>query len=103
MATLILENLPDGLIEKIEQLAQKNNQSINEKVVFILKQALQEPETPIKSIVSPESDSSWEERRKAAPKILAEIRSCPRVNPADFGLPDSTELIREDRDRRSSL
>ena len=55
MATLILENLPDGLIEKIEQLAQKNNQSINEKVVFILKQALQEPETPIKSIVSPVS------------------------------------------------
>ncbi len=99
MATLILENLPDGLIEKIEQLAQKNNQSINEKVVFILKQALQEPPTPIKSIVSPESDRSWEERRKAAPKILAEIRSRPRVNPADFGLPDSTELIREDRDR----
>ncbi len=41
----------------------------------------------------------WEERRKAAPKILAEIRSRPRVNPANFGLPDSTELIREDRDR----
>jgi hypothetical protein len=30
---------------------------------------------------------------------LARIRSRPRVNPQDFGLPDSTDMIREDRDR----
>jgi hypothetical protein len=30
---------------------------------------------------------------------LARIRSRPRVDPQDFGLPDSTDLIREDRDR----
>jgi len=52
-----------------------------------------------KFLISPEIDPTWEERRKATPKILAEIRSRRHVNPADFGLPDSTELIREDRDR----
>lgn len=30
---------------------------------------------------------------------LARIRSRPRVNPLKLGLPDSTELIREDRER----
>ena len=48
MATLILENLPDALIEKIEQLAQKNNQSINEKSCLYLKTSLtiDDPLTP---------------------------------------------------------
>jgi hypothetical protein len=32
-------------------------------------------------------------------EALARIRSRPRVNPLEFGLPDSTDLIREDRDR----
>ena len=32
-------------------------------------------------------------------EALARIRSRPRVNPIDFGLPDSTTLLREDRDR----
>ena len=32
-------------------------------------------------------------------EALARIRNRPRVNPVDFGLPDSTTLLREDRDR----
>jgi predicted HTH domain antitoxin len=32
-------------------------------------------------------------------EALARIRSRPRANPLDVGLPDSTALIREDRDR----
>jgi len=32
-------------------------------------------------------------------EALSRIRSRPRVNPIDAGLPDSTALIREDRDR----
>jgi hypothetical protein len=80
MATIILENLPDNLVS-------------------ILQQAVEKPQTPLKFLISPEIDPTWEERRKATPKILAEIRSRRHVNPADFGLPDSTELIREDRDR----
>lgn len=99
MTTLILENIPDELIEQIEQLAQQHEQSVNEQVISILKQALQKPQSPLKFLISPETDPTWEERRKATPKILAEIRNRRRVNPTDFGLPDSTELIREDRER----
>lgn len=41
-----------------------------------------------------------EERRKNVLKLLEESsQRRRRLNPADFGLPDSTELIREDRDR----
>jgi hypothetical protein len=32
-------------------------------------------------------------------EALARIRSRPRVNPTEFGLPDSTILIRDDRNR----
>ncbi|MFM6326858.1 MAG: FitA-like ribbon-helix-helix domain-containing protein [Microcystis panniformis] len=99
MATIILENLPDNLVEQIQKLAQQNDQSVNEQIISILQQAVEKPQTPLKFLISPEIDPTWEERRKATPKILAEIRSRRRVNPADFGLPDSRELIREDRDR----
>jgi hypothetical protein len=37
--------------------------------------------------------------QKSTAETLARIRSRPRVNPTDFGLPDSTDLIRGDRDR----
>ncbi|MGK7873367.1 MAG: hypothetical protein AB4426_08645 [Xenococcaceae cyanobacterium] len=100
MTTLILENLPDELIEQIQQLARQQNQSINDQAICLLKQALQKNQTPLKFLISPETDPTWEERRKAVPKVLAEIRTRRRVNPSEFGLPDSTELIREDRDRR---
>ena len=96
MTNLILKNIPDKLIE---QIAQQNEQSVNEQIISILKQAVQQPQTPLKFLISPETDSTQEERRKATPKILAEIRSRRRVNPTDFGLLDSTELIREDRER----
>ena len=36
-------------------------------------------------------------RRSAVSAILARIRSRPRVNPLEFDLPDSTDLVREDR------
>jgi len=32
-------------------------------------------------------------------EALARIRSRPRINPTEFGLPDSTILIRDDRNR----
>lgn len=37
--------------------------------------------------------------RAAVPEILARIRRRPRVNPLEFDLPDSNDLIREDRER----
>ncbi|NET57729.1 MAG: hypothetical protein F6K47_16685 [Symploca sp. SIO2E6] len=99
MATLTLENLPDDLITEIQQLAKQNNQTINEQVINLLKQVLHKSQPPLKFLISPETDPTWEERRKATPQILADIDKRPCLNPADFGLPDSTELLREDRER----
>ena len=99
MTTLILENLPDELMEQIQQLARQQNQSINDQAICLLKQALQKTQTPLKFIISPETDPTWEERRKAVPQLQAQIDERRRLNPRDYGLPDSTDLIREDRER----
>jgi plasmid stability protein len=99
MATIILENLPDDLVEQIQKLAQQHNQSVNEQVISILKQVVHKHQTPLKFLISPETAPTWEERRKAVPKLQAQIDRGRRLNPQDYGLPDSTELIREDRER----
>ncbi len=99
MAVLNIDNLPDELLTQIEQLATENNCSVKEQAIALLKQSLNKPQEKLKFLISPETDPTWEERRKAVPQLQAEIDRHRRVNPADFGLPDSTELIREDRER----
>jgi antitoxin FitA len=99
MASIHIDNVPDELMPLIQNLATQNNQTLEEQVIELLKQALQKPPKLLKFLISPETDSTWEERRKAVPKILEEIRTRRRVNPTDFGLPDSTDLIRQDRER----
>ncbi|MEH2183034.1 hypothetical protein [Nostoc sp.] len=87
MATLHTLNIPDELYQQLQELAKAENNSIDTQVITILQNALQVKTHPTE-----------EERRKNVPKLLEEI-SRRRLNPADFGLPNSTELIREDRDR----
>jgi len=99
MATLILENLPDELIKHIQILAQEHNQSVNEEVIAILKQVLQTSQKPLKFLISPETDPTWEERRKATPEILAEIEQRRSQRQTTIQWLDSTALIREDRER----
>ena len=99
MATLILDNLPDELLAQINKIAQQKNNSIHKQTIDLLKIALETTEKPVKIMVSPDTDRTWEERRKNTAKVLQDIRNSHRVNPDDFGLIDSTELIREDRDR----
>lgn len=82
MAILQIENLPDELYYQIQSLADANHCTLNEAVIHLLNQAVQ--------LKRPE---------KSASEILENIRARPRVNPIDLGLPDSTILIREDRDR----
>ena len=89
MATLQIENLPDELYDHIQSLASEQNVTLNEAVIHILKQAFQ----------SDEIIRAQEKQIKPMAEILEKIRSRPRVNPLHFGLPDSTVLIREDRDR----
>ncbi|BAY90908.1 MULTISPECIES: hypothetical protein [unclassified Tolypothrix] len=88
MANINLLNIPDDLYEKLQELAQAEHSSIDAQVITILQNALAKKAQPTE-----------EERRKNVPKLLEESRNRRRLNPADFGLPDSTELIREDRDR----
>jgi antitoxin FitA len=99
MATLILEDIPDELVEQIQELAQQHNQSVNEQIINILKQAVIKSQKPLKFLISPENDPTWEERRKAVPQLQAQIDRHRRLNPSEYNLPDSTDLIREDRER----
>lgn len=100
MAKIAIANLPDNLMAEIELLATQNHQTVNEQIIALLKEGVNSQKPPLKFLVSPETDPTWEERRKAVPKLLAELDSRRRLNPSDYGLPDSTELIREDRDNR---
>ena len=87
MATLHVRNVPDDLYARLQQLASSQNRSISAQLITLLKSAL-----------PPETQQSQSEKPKSITEILAQSRR-RRVNPADFGLPDSTTLIREDRDR----
>ncbi|BAY40481.1 hypothetical protein NIES2111_48660 [Nostoc sp. NIES-2111] len=89
MATLHALDIPDELYAQLQELAKAENSSVEAQVVKILQQALQTQIQPTKY-----------DRRKNVLKMLEEnIRNRRRLNPADFGLLDSTALIREDRDR----
>ena len=88
MATLYVRNLPDDLYAKLQELAASEHRSINAQVITLLEQALK---TEVQQIE--------DQKRQDVLKVLEESRQHRRVNPADFGLPDSTEMIREDRDR----
>jgi len=99
MATMFIENFPEALKTEIERLATENHQTVNEQIIAILQEGIKSQKPPLKLLVSPETDPTWEERSKAVPQLLAELESRRRLNPSDYGLPDSTELIREDRQR----
>ena len=80
--------LPDQLYQELQKLAESENDSIESQVVTLLQKALQEKQQQTET-----------QRRQNVLKVLEESRNRRRLNPADFGLPDSTEKIREDRDR----
>ncbi|MBW4632066.1 MAG: hypothetical protein KME30_09240 [Iphinoe sp. HA4291-MV1] len=88
MAILHNVDLPDDLYEQLQELATAENSSINAQVITLLRNAL-----------SAKRKQAEDYRRQNVAKLLEESRYRRRVNPADFGLPDSTDLIREDRNR----
>ncbi len=85
MATLHVRNMPDDLYARVQQLAISENRSISAQVVSLLEDALQ--------------TKAQQSETLNTKQILADIRRRHRVRPADFGLPDSTTTIREDRNR----
>ncbi|MEI1378364.1 Arc family DNA-binding protein [Nostoc sp. UHCC 0926] len=88
MATLYVRNLPDDLYVKLQELAASEHRSINAQVITLLEQALKT-----------ETQQTEDERRKNVPKLLEEIRLRREQLPTDIEWPDSTAMIREDRDR----
>jgi metal-responsive CopG/Arc/MetJ family transcriptional regulator len=80
--------LPDQLYQQLQKLAESENDSIESQVVTLLQKALQEKQQQTET-----------QRRQNVLKVIEESRNRRCLNPADFGLPDSTEMIREDRDR----
>lgn len=80
MATLHVRNVPDGLYERLRQQAEAQNRSLSAEVIILLNRAL-------------------EETAGDQASVLARIRRRRSFSPADVGAPDSTTLLREDRQR----
>lgn len=87
MASLNVENIPDDLYARLQQLAAAQNRSISEEVLSLLERVLQAEEP---KHISPE----------ATRQLLAEIRERRDRRPVAMAELDSTALIREDRDSR---
>ncbi len=58
MANLTINNLPDELMAKTQQLANQNNRSLSQQVIVILKEVLQEGGATF--LISPDTDPTWE-------------------------------------------
>lgn len=80
MATLHVRNVPNALYERLREQAESQNRSLSAEVIILLDRALAE------------SDSKQAD-------ILARIRRRRSFSPAAVGAPDSTALLREDRER----
>jgi plasmid stability protein len=80
MPILHVRNVPDALYDRIRQQAAANNRSISAEVVTLLQRAVNAPE-------------------RTQAEILEEIRRNRSFSPAVVGAPDSTTMLREDRER----
>ncbi|MDD1428690.1 hypothetical protein MEO94_30470 [Dolichospermum sp. ST_sed9] len=80
--------LPDQLYQELQKLAESENDSIESQVVTLLQKALQEKQQQTET-----------QHRQNVLKVLEESRLLREQLPNDIEWPDSTEMIREDRDR----
>jgi antitoxin FitA len=80
MATLHVRNIPDALCDELRARAKAEGRSLSSEVVVLLTRALQD-------------------KRPSAGEVLDEIRRRRTFRPAAAGAPDSTTLLREDRER----
>jgi hypothetical protein len=86
VAIIQIDNLPDDVYSSVQRLADQKNFTVNEAVIHLLKQALQSVEV-----------KTLQEQQLRPIEGLSRIRNRSRINPIDFGLVDSTALIRDDR------
>lgn len=80
MPTLHVRNVPDTLYRRLRQHAQEQNRSLSAEVIMLLASAL-------------------DEQHDSQTKLLDSIRRRRFYNPADANAPDSTTLLRQDRER----
>ncbi len=80
MSILHVRNVPQELYERLKRRADSQRRSLSAEVIALLEWAVEQAE------VSPQS-------------TLSSIRRCRFFNPALSGAPDSTQLLRQDRDR----
>ena len=88
MNNLNVITLPDQLYQELQKLAESENDSIESQVVTLLQKALQEKQQQTET-----------QHRQNVLKVLEESRLLREQLPNDIEWPDSTEMIREDRDR----
>jgi plasmid stability protein len=80
MSILHVRNVPDDLYARLQRRAETQRRSLSAEVITLLEWAVEEAE-----------------RTSEAP--LASIRRRRFFDPATAGAPDSTALLRQDRDR----
>ena len=80
MATLHVRNVPEELYDRLRRRAQEQNRSLSAEVVTLLEYALEEP-------------------RYSQAELLDSIRRRRFFEPKAVYAPDSTTLLRQDRER----
>lgn len=88
MNSVLQLTLPHELYEQLQELAQAENCSVDDQAIKILQNALHAQKEYI-----------LDERRKKVQKLLEELRLRCENRRKDIEWPDSTVMIREDRDR----
>ncbi|MEG4517123.1 MULTISPECIES: hypothetical protein [unclassified Microcoleus] len=89
MATLQIENIPEELYARMQELAAAQNLSISAFAIAILEAELSKETKPLSG-----------KRKKSVTELLAEISRRRESRLANMGMIlDSTALIREDRDK----
>ncbi|MBC5795440.1 hypothetical protein H5968_09830 [Sphaerospermopsis sp. LEGE 00249] len=88
MNNLNVVTLPDNLYKELQKLAEAENDSIESQVVALLQNALQTRRQQVEL-----------QNRENVLKVLEESRLRREQLPKDVQWPDSTEMIREDRNR----
>lgn len=93
MQSLIVQNIPDRLYFKIEEMAKQGDRNINAQILTLLVLTLLERAIAIES--SPQNN-----KREQVRSILSDISHRRKLrSPIPDNFPDSTALIREDRER----
>ena len=80
MAILHVRNVPEELYARLQRRAEIQRRSLSSEVITLLEWAVEEAE-------------------RTSEATLASIRQRRHFNPSAAGAPDSTSLLRQDRDR----